>query len=119
MDITLAGKIKVFNFEWNSGFRVLALIQSNELIINVGSRLEEVYQFVSYKKEHCITFKYYISKEELTEEECIERKLEELYGGIDAENRVSEGCPTCGLDYDATLKIGGHDLFKLFEKHEG
>lgn len=81
--------------------------------VNIHDVLDDI-------KNEIVTIKYYISDRESTEEQLMaDFLINTLYGSLESEFYVSYSEITGYLWTNDELKIGGHDLRKELEYHNG
>lgn len=113
--IELSGTI---SFEYDTWDK-LKLVQEDGYKIDLITRFVEAYESFPSQK---VQVNYWIHDRPCTKQEITEGFLKKLYGAIDANYESNDYCYsswTSGTDYDTSLSIGGHDLYRELKDKVG
>ncbi len=105
-------------FDYANNWRTIFLEQKSGFKLNLVSRVEELVTNYGNK----VAVNYWLTNKYMAEEELLDLTVKYQDGYIDIDftaTGYSYSEYTSGTDYDVKLKIGGHDLYSIFEKKEG
>lgn len=112
--LRLSGTIKYQYDDWDR----LILIQEDGYKIDLISRLREL--LLNTKTDE-VQINYHLSDRPMTLIEAKENHIKRISGALESDyeaNSYSFSSLTSGTDYDTTLEVGGHSLYRELKSEE-